>query len=155
MWRWSTTGKPLWCEFLSFNTSTILPTWKKKMNAVVLTPHSLANAKMKRWSTLFYYLLHCVKTDNLSAHNIAESLKRKSCTSKWQCNYCAFVCLLFEQVEVLADGVNLLYPHKLKKDSHNTVNFLPYTSWIVCGFFNICIYETKKKKTWKCNNLWV
>ena len=43
-----------------------------------------------------------------------------------------FVCLLFI-------CLNRLYPptHILKEDSHNTGNFIPYPSRIVCGFFNV------------------
>ena len=53
-----------------------------------------------------------------------------------------FVIYLFERVEVLTAIqliVDLLYPHThtLTEDSHNTGNFIPYSSRIVCGFFNV------------------
>ena len=51
-----------------------------------------------------------------------------------------FITYLFEQVQVLAAAdVDLLYPptHMHTEDSHNTGNFIPYSSRIVCGFFNV------------------
>ena len=56
-----------------------------------------------------------------------------------------FVCLLFiylfEQVDVLA-AIQLMwtcYTHTpiYSEDSHNTGNLIPYSSRIVCGFFNV------------------
>ena len=52
---------------------------------------------------------------------------------------CLFVIYLFEHVEVLA-AIKLMwtcYTHQYTKDSHNTGNFMPYSSRIVCGFFNV------------------
>ena len=54
-----------------------------------------------------------------------------------------FVCHLFVWVGWRFDSysadVDLLYPptHILTEDSHYTGNFLPYSSRIVCGFFNV------------------
>ena len=54
-----------------------------------------------------------------------------------------FVCYVFVwagwSFGSYSADVDLLYPltHILTEDSHNTRNFLPYSSRIVCGFFNV------------------
>ena len=56
-------------------------------------------------------------------------------------NTSLFVCYSFVWVGLsLVAMVDLLYPptHTLLKDSHNTWNFIwPFSSWIVCRFFNV------------------
>ena len=55
---------------------------------------------------------------------------------------CLFVCYLFVwagwSFGSYSADVHLLYPptHIHTEDSHNTGNFIPYSSRIVCGFFN-------------------
>ena len=87
-----------------------------------------------------------------------------------QALFTKFVIDFFEQVEVLAD-VDLLYPpmHTLMKGSHNTRYSIPYSSWILCGFFNIpqrtyeqggylwdraySLKSLRSEKTWTSNRL--
>ena len=49
---------------------------------------------------------------------------------------------MFEQIEVIGSysaDVNLLYPptHTLTKDNDNTGDFIPYSSRLMYGFFNV------------------
>ena len=50
-----------------------------------------------------------------------------------------YVIYLFEQVEVSATNQLMwtCYTHPPIYSHHNTGNFIPYSSRIVCGFFNV------------------
>ena len=84
----------------------------------------------------FWPQLQGQDTSRLSTTELPHS-NRIPCNLVSRDMLCLFVCLfiyLFEQVDV-----DLLYPpnHTLTKDSHNTGNFVPYSSRIRCGFLNV------------------
>ena len=87
---------------------------------------------------------------------------------------CLFVIYLFVwaswRFSSYSADVDLLYPpiHIQTEDSHNTGNFIPYSSRIVCGFFNVpqgtnehwsylwdgtSGLSSLSEKTWKSNHL--
>ena len=64
-------------------------------------------------------------------------VETKNCGLITECCVMLFICL--SSSYMYSADVDLLYPptHILTEDNHNTGNFIPYSSRILCGFFNV------------------
>ena len=126
----------------------------------------LGSRPEKKWNTsVCNHLTHWLLGMRLDRFYIYICIYMFQCSSKSYLTYGCFCLGGITHHKPFETSENML-----TKDSHNTRNLIPYSSWIVCGFFNVPqgTFEHQRylwdgvygflslsEKTWKSNHLQV